>query len=579
MNEHHQHQKYGAIAIEKVDETVGQPKHDLSTPKQTNKAVAFFKQHKPGLSLLAMTTLLLIALPFYFHKDGRDEPALLPSALIDDENEALFYDKQLVDHFGDQHTEFWSHRYYKSTKHFGGAGHPILLVVGGEGSLDHGMLYPFVTDVLAERFGAAVVQPEHRFYGPYKPISHASTGQLLKLLTPHQAMADMLRLVHHHLRETDFEDCSLERSSPSYCPIITIGGSYPGFLSAMFRLVYPDIVDAAYASSAPLYMYAQMGDPNVYYDIVTTAAEHASPGCPHSVKQTLLDVADEIKAASSLEDAAVRVGICPDSIPKNITQESLGDALVTIASYSFADYDMDYYPPGPDTGLSKICKLFQNPKLDSLDTMKSFFQSLLLQGVEQEDGCDMATVDCDPKQELKEVQNETGRHNCFDISTQLSSDDDAEEEEEAADDDGKMWNFQTCTSLIFVIGFSETSMFATRNSTYEDQLEALKKDCYEQFGEGATPRPHELVDEWGFDDLVKQGASRILFTNGLEDMWSGGSIMEDLSPSLLALNFENGAHHSDLSHQGPSDADTDDIKEGFVQIAAILENWLDEIRN
>jgi pimeloyl-ACP methyl ester carboxylesterase len=572
-----QHQKYGSIAIEEVDETVGQPKNDVITTKQTNKVVVFLKHHKPGLLLLAMTTLLVILSLSYFHKDGSEKPSSTLISQEHDENEALFYGEQLVDHFGDKPTEFWSHRYYVSTKHFGGAGHPILLVVGGEGSLDHGMLYPFVTNVLAERFGAAVVQPEHRFYGPYKPIQHATTDQLLKLLTPHQAMSDMIRLVHHHLRETEFKECSLDRSSPSYCPIITIGGSYPGFLSAMFRLVYPDIVDAAYASSAPLYMYAQMGDPNAYYDIVTEAAEHSSPGCPHSVKQTLLDVVDEIKAATSLDDAAVRVGICPDSIPKDVTQNSLGDALVTMTSYSFADYDMDYYPPGPDTGLSKICKLFQNPKLNSLDTMKSFFHSLLLQEVEEEDGCDMATVECTPKQERKEVRKETGGRNCFDISSQLGSDDDTEEEEDT-DDDGKMWNFQTCTNLIFVIGFSETSMFATRNSTYEEQLEALKKDCYEQFGEGATPRPHELVEEWGFDDLVKQGATRILFTNGLEDMWSGGSILEDLSDSLLALNFENGAHHSDLSHQGPSDADTDDIKEGFIQIAAILENWLDEIR-
>jgi hypothetical protein len=83
---------------------------------------------------------------------------------------------------------------------------------------------------------------------------------------------------------------------------------------------------------------------------------------------------------------------------------------------------------------------------------------------------------------------------------------------------------------------------------------------------------------WGFDDLVKQGASRILFTNGLQDMWSGGGILKDLSDSLLAITFENGAHHSDLTHEGPTDKDTEDIKEGFVLITDILGRWLDEIR-
>ena len=32
------------------------------------------------------------------------------------------------------------------------------------------MLYPFITQHLAPYFGAAVIQIEHRFYGPYQPI-------------------------------------------------------------------------------------------------------------------------------------------------------------------------------------------------------------------------------------------------------------------------------------------------------------------------------------------------------------------------------------------------------------------------
>ena len=61
-------------------------------------------------------------------------------------------------------------------------------------------------------------------------------------------------------------------------------------------------------------------------------------------------------------------------------------------------------------------------------------------------------------------------------------------------------------------------------------------------------------------------------------MWYGGSYTEDLSDMILALNFENGAHHSDLSHVGPTDADTDDIKEGYVKIQNILEKWQGDIK-
>ena len=83
---------------------------------------------------------------------------------LHDENEACFYDEQLVDHFSSNNdnasssysfSTTWSNRYYKSTNYFRGPGHPIFLVVGGEGALDNGMLYPFVTQHLAPRFGAA----------------------------------------------------------------------------------------------------------------------------------------------------------------------------------------------------------------------------------------------------------------------------------------------------------------------------------------------------------------------------------------------------------------------------------------
>jgi hypothetical protein len=76
---------------------------------------------------------------------------------LHDENEECFYDEQLVDHFStsSSSSSTWSNRYYKSTNYFRGPGHPIFLVVGGEGALDNGMLYPFVTQHLAPRFGAA----------------------------------------------------------------------------------------------------------------------------------------------------------------------------------------------------------------------------------------------------------------------------------------------------------------------------------------------------------------------------------------------------------------------------------------
>ncbi|EED90887.1 hypothetical protein THAPSDRAFT_29166 [Thalassiosira pseudonana CCMP1335] len=461
------------------------------------------------------------------------------SGVNHDDNQAMFYADQLVNHF---HTDRsitpkdakWSNRYYQSTKYYKGPGSPIFLIVGGEGALDSGILYPFVSEHLARRFGAAVIQIEHRFYGPFQPIvgREATVLELLELLTPQQALADMVQLTKHF---KELLGCSeFDRHSKKYCPVISVGGSYPGFLSAMFRLVYPDFVDISYASSAPLKLYDQTANQNVYYDIVTKAAEHTSPGCAKSVRDALEEASELILKAPSVIDAVKSMSMCVDSIPEYIDNlKTLKEDVMMAIGFSFADYDMDAYPPGKDLGLYKACRVFQHNKSSSMEKVAKFFELL--------------GTDTEFEREYPTLVGE----------------------EEVPD-------FQLCTTLVDPIGFSSKSMFPKRKWTYE----GLTKYCQSRYGSEVTPQPYALVEDMGFDDLVGKGASRILFTNGLQDMWSGASYLETVSEAneILSLNFENGAHHSDLSHVGPSDNDSEDIRLGFVKITNILAKWLDEIK-
>lgn len=134
-------------------------------------------------------------------------------------------------------------------------------------------------------------------------------------------------------------------------------------------------------------------------------------------------------------------------------------------------------------------------------------------------------------------------------------------------------DFQTCTLLVEAIGLSKESMFPPRDWT----LSWLHKHCQNRFG--VTPKPYELVRKWKFDQLVENNVTKILFTNGLKDGWSVGAIKEALSASLPVINFPNGAHHSDLSGRGPSDEDTDDIKQGFRDITEIIGKWIDDVKS
>jgi pimeloyl-ACP methyl ester carboxylesterase len=156
--------------------------------------------------------------------------------------------------------------------------------MGGEGAIlpSTGIFYPWVGVDLAERFRALIVEPEHRFYGTSNPAGPAPfTGDSLRLLTPQQALADAAKLIV--AKRSEF-NCTAPGTA-GYCPVITVGGSYPGFLSAMMRLRYPAVVDMAYSASAPTLLYAQQIDPTAYYQKVTESAERSVPGCPTAVRQ------------------------------------------------------------------------------------------------------------------------------------------------------------------------------------------------------------------------------------------------------------------------------------------------------
>lgn len=167
----------------------------------------------------------------------------------------LWHD-QFLDHIGQDtehshHIKTFKQRFLKKSEHWKGPGYPILVIMGGEGPIDPPMLYQFVHDGLAEAFGAFVLEPEHRFYGETHPVRNPTVDDFIKYLTPDQALADAVNLIQYTRDELG---CHTDPTSPKYCPVITFGGSYPGFLSFALRFRYGDYIDAAYASSAPLHL-------------------------------------------------------------------------------------------------------------------------------------------------------------------------------------------------------------------------------------------------------------------------------------------------------------------------------------
>jgi pimeloyl-ACP methyl ester carboxylesterase len=481
---------------------------------------------------------------------------------------------QIVDHF-DSDVSTFQQRYYKNETWFAGPGSPILCIIGGEGAVppDEGIFYPFVTDVLAKRFSALVIEPEHRFYGTSLPLGADSfTNEALRLATPQQALGDIANFIKGM---QDEYGCTA-RGTEGYCPVITIGGSYPGWLSAMARLRYPAVVDFAYSASAPMLFYAQEVDQYAYYEVVTNSAEKSVEGCASAVRTTL-----NALALLNKEDTIESLNICeplPDYLV-DADDDFFMQEIQMIFMFTFANLNMGNYPPS-NSDLQSTCNDF----IDNSDSDPYGVLSRLLMGYGS--SAKMKPSSYGYHNHVVNNKNSVigggGGDTCFDLATEVPNGSNAtisggDWSGCGAGADGELWDYETCGFLVETIGVNgETDMFVPRSW----EMDWLESHCMSRFE--VTPQPTALVDEWGFSpsQLEATGATHILFTNGLNDGWSAGGITTNLSETsqLLAINMVNGAHHSDLTHVEPDpDVDTADVTQARNEISDLLARWLSEL--
>jgi hypothetical protein len=169
--------------------------------------------------------------------------------------------------------------------------------------------------------------------------------------------------------------CSKDKFSKDYCPVVTIGGSYPGWLAAMARVLFPHKVDMAYAASAPMTFYSQRVDQYDYYNLITTVAEDTLPGCADGVRAALYEVRDWILNGHYDEGS---VGVCAGSTPNYVdpsVKENLPmlvDELMMVVEYTFANANMGNYPPSKSTMLYMACETFTTPGQDSFEKLRDF---------------------------------------------------------------------------------------------------------------------------------------------------------------------------------------------------------------
>jgi pimeloyl-ACP methyl ester carboxylesterase len=146
-----------------------------------------------------------------------------------------------IDHFGGLPGQTFAQRYWIDTEYATDpATAPVIYHICGEG--DAAKAY-FLTDNAiewAKALHANLVWLEHRYYGTSLPFSDLS-NEHLQYLTLDNVLEDL----------AGFQKW-ISTSQGWSGKWITVGGSYSGTVSAIYRLKHPELIVGALASSAPM---------------------------------------------------------------------------------------------------------------------------------------------------------------------------------------------------------------------------------------------------------------------------------------------------------------------------------------
>ncbi|KAF8214964.1 serine carboxypeptidase S28-domain-containing protein [Mycena galopus ATCC 62051] len=154
--------------------------------------------------------------------------------------------RQPLDHFDTNSNATFRQRYWVNKRHYNpDKGGPVFVLDGGETSgldritfLDTGIM-----EILARSTGGVGVVLEHRYYGESIPVANFTTDNL-RWLNNAQSAADSANF----MANVKFSSIEEDLTAPN-TPWIYYGGSYAGARAAHMKILYPDLVYGAIASS------------------------------------------------------------------------------------------------------------------------------------------------------------------------------------------------------------------------------------------------------------------------------------------------------------------------------------------
>lgn len=417
--------------------------------------------------------------------------------------------EQLLDHDNPEAGTFLQ-RYWVDSSYAESTLSPVFLYICGEGACGPGYLNGAIREY-AKKYHARLVALEHRYYGKSIPVAKLDREGLAHLSTGY-ALND---LVYFQVR--------MGLENYWMWDWVAFGGSYPGSLSAFYRLKYPEMVLGSLASSAPVMAKED------FYEYDRHVTEVLGPECSAKVRRAVSDVEEAIRSNPEAFD----------EIKENFQAEDIKDPVDFL--YLLADLSAAAVQGGKH---EMFCQLLDTG-YDSLTGYALFAREVYVTlGVKAVDFTPQAAME----EDAEALTNRIGI---------------------------RQWYYQSCMEYGYWQNAHPNPEQSTRSSLINNDYH--RNVCKRLFGI-TEPAPTEKTNEEYYYPLMDSSVSRIFFSNGANDPWSNLSLTEKNgnanNPNLNYFLIDGAAHCEDL--RAPKASDSSALKQVRSLFDQQLNTWLNE---
>lgn len=442
------------------------------------------------------------------------------------------YYEQRLDHYNEALLKTWKQRYWVNEEFFDGTG-PVFIMIGGEGEenpiwMKNGQWINF-----AKQYKALCVMLEHRYYGKSRPTEDLSTENM-KFLSSRQGLADLAQFrefIHRRYKLTDSNRW------------ISFGGSYPGSLSAWFRLKYPHLVYGAVSSSAPMYALVDFTD---YLVVVNNSLSSYNPDCPVQIEMANEKVIELMATQEGKNKLEKYFKLCkPLETSDDITNfySALSGNFEGAVQYNKDNKAFE----GGDMNLTidLLCDTMTDSSVhDSLQKYINVNNIMLNLSGEK-------CVDASYDSYISEMKQVSWN--------------------ESAAVGGRQWTYQTCVEF----GFFQSTDSRKQPFGQTVPVDFYIQQCADIFGNKFN---FKLLEQSIIDTNTNYGGydyegSRVVFVNGNIDPWHALGFTGKPPNVNTHTVFINGtAHCADMYPSGENDLES--LVKARLQVSLILGSWL-----